>query len=187
MNHHLAICVVFSVTCTGCASFPGMFPLSKPKETEQTYAERKQHAVSAFEKQRDKAQVQAAVSCWERGEVPKSLSMLEAIVQRSPTDVTARLRLAEIHSSQANFAAATEQLAECLRLAPDHAEAHHNLGLILSETPGQEEQARVHLQRACELEPKNELYLAAAYEAGDTTAAGQTAIPAAIHAAHALH
>jgi Flp pilus assembly protein TadD len=171
MKYYFTICAVLSAACTGCASFPGMFPLSKPKESEQTYAERKQHAVTAFEKQRDKAQVQAAVSCWERGEVPKSLAMLEAIVQRNPADVTARLRLAEIHASQTNFAAATELLAECLRLAPDHAEAHHNLGLILSETPGQEEQARVHLRRACELEPENELYLAAAHEAGDATAA----------------
>jgi Flp pilus assembly protein TadD len=141
-----------------------MLPLPKPAAKEQTYAERKEHAVAAFEKQRDKAQVQAAVNCWERGEMQKGLAMLEAIVQRNPADVTARLRLAEIHASQNDFAAATAHLAECLRVEPNLAEAHHNLGLILSETPGQEQQARTHLQRACELEPDNELYLAAAQE-----------------------
>lgn len=157
-----------AIVCTGCASFPN--PLQQPaKESAATYAERKHQAVAAFEKQRDKVQVQAAVSCWERGEVQKSVGLLQAIVQRNPSDVTARLRLAEILASQENFAAATDHLAECVRLAPDNAEAHHSLGMILGEVPGQETLSAEHLRRACELEPENELYLAATQEANEGT------------------
>jgi Flp pilus assembly protein TadD len=163
---HNCLLVAAVASCTGCASLPGMFsPPNPAQESPQTYAERKQAAVAAFEKQRDKAQVQAAVNCWERGEVQKSIALLTACVQRSPSDVTARLRLAEVFASQNELAAATEQLAECLRLAPDHAEAHHTLGLIYSELPDQQPQATFHLRRASELEPENEVYLAAAREA----------------------
>ena len=173
MKYHFATCcllVAAATVCSGCASLPTMFsPQKAAQETPQSYAERKRDAVAAFEKQRDKAQVQAAVSCWERGEVPKSLTMLETILQRNPADVTARLRLAEIYASQTDYAAAMEHLAECVRLAPDHAEAHHTLGMILSEVAGQQEQARIHLQRACELDPENELYRAAAQEASGTS------------------
>jgi Flp pilus assembly protein TadD len=160
----MGLCIaVAAAACSGCSTLPSIWP-HQSRKSERDYAERKQHVVAAFERQRDQAQVQAAIDCWERGEVHKSIAMLEAIVQRNSRDVNARLRLAEIHASQLNVAEAIEQLTECLRHAPDHAEAHHQLGLILTEMSGQEEQARFHLQRACELDPDNPLYLTAAQE-----------------------
>lgn len=166
MNRITMVAWLALLASSGCASMP--LPFTKPAgEAPQTYAERKQNAVAAFEKQRDKAQVQAAVNCWERGEIQKSQAMLEAILQRNPSDVTARLRLAEIYASQNDLGAAIEHLQLCLQHAPEHAEVHHALGMIYSEHPETEPEARQHLQRACELEPQNEIYLTAAHAAGN--------------------
>jgi len=148
----------------GCASFPESHASRKPKSNEQpqSFAERKRDAVQAFERQRDAAQVQAAINHWQRGDVQKSVTMLEAIIERVPSDVNARLRLAEVLTSQENFAATEIQLRECLVHAPDSAEVHHVLGMLLGESPGREQEAQAYLRRASELEPENELYAASA-------------------------
>lgn len=125
-------------------------------------AERKQEAISQFERQRDAAQVQAAVSYWQRGDLEKSQSLLTSIVERSPRDRNARLRLAELLISQEELAAAETQLRECINVAPDSAEAHHSLGMLLADMPGREQECQTHLRRAAELDPRNELYVAAA-------------------------
>ncbi|WP_254508906.1 tetratricopeptide repeat protein [Anatilimnocola floriformis] len=146
----------------GCASLPQANPMrrAKPAETKQTYAGRKQDALKAFEKQRDAAQVQAAINHWQRGDSQKSVAMLTAIIDRSPSDVNARLRLAEVLTSQEDFLAAEKQLRECLVHAPESAEIHHVLGMLISEFPGREHEAQQHLRRAAELDPQNELYVA---------------------------
>jgi Flp pilus assembly protein TadD len=149
---------------TGCASLPTGHASRKAKKTEtpQTYAERKREAVIAFERQRDVAQVQAAINHWQRGDVQKSMSMLTAIIARVPSNVNARLRLAEVLTAQEDFAGAEVQLRECLTHAPNSAEVHHTLGMLLTEGPGREQEAQTHLRRAAELEPENELYAASA-------------------------
>lgn len=156
------LCVI--ALLTGCASLPTGHAPRKAKKTEtpQTYAERKREAVLAFERQRDVAQVQAAINHWQRGDVQKSMSMLTAIIERVPSDVNARLRLAEVLTAQEDFAGAEVQLRECLVHAPNSAEVHHTLGMLLTEAPGREAEAQTHLRRAAELEPENELYAASA-------------------------
>src|SRR5262245_14922939 len=87
------------LVCTGCESL--RWPMVKRgPEKQQTYGERKQDAIASFEKKRDAAQIHAAVNSWERGEVQKSIGLLTGIIQRNPADLTARLRLAEIHAAQ---------------------------------------------------------------------------------------
>ena len=148
---------------TGCTSLPTSQPKKPaPPESKQTFGERKQDAIASFERQRDAAQIQAAVNCWQRGEVQKSVAQLTAIIQRSPRDVNARLRLAEILTSQEETASAEMHLRECLVLAPNSAEAHHALGLLLSEVPSRETEAASLLRRAAELEPDNEVFAATA-------------------------
>ena len=148
---------------TGCASLPNQsIRRVKPAEKNLTYADRKREAVKAFEQQRDAAQVQAAINHWQRGDVQKSIAMLSAIIDRVPADVNARLRFAEVLTSQEDFAGAEAQLRQCLIHAPDSAEVHHVLGMLLSEFEGREQEAEQHLRRAAELEPENEFYVASA-------------------------
>ncbi len=150
------------VGCGGCAS---LVPQQNRKELAsqqppQTFTQRKQEAVLKFEQQRDAAQVQAAINCWERGEIQNSQAMLTAIVQRTPGNVNARLRLAEVLTAQHESSAAEAQLRECLALQPASAEALHALGLLLSNWPGREQEAHGYLQRASELEPDNVAFIA---------------------------
>lgn len=160
-NSSVALLCAISLL-TGCASLPTKAAVRTPRTPEptQSYAERKRDAVAAFERQRDAAQVQAAINHWQRGDADKSLKMLTAIIKRVPSDVNARLRIAEIHTAQENFTAAETQLRECLVHSPDSAEVHHTLGMLLSEAPGREQEAEFHIRRAGELEPENQLYAA---------------------------
>lgn len=157
----IAALMLLALSTLGCTSLPNA--KKKPAAPPQpTFAERKHEAISQFERQRDAAQVQAAISYWQRGDLEKSQSMLTTIIQRSPRDVNARLRLAELLVSQEELAAAEAQLRECLAVAPESAEAHHSLGMLLADFPGREQECQTHLRRAAELEPRNELYVAAA-------------------------
>jgi Tfp pilus assembly protein PilF len=153
----LLICIF-----TGCASLPFNTAGRPSKDSPQTYAERKQAAIASYERQRDAAHVHSAVNAWQRGEVQQARAVLTDVVERSPQDLTARLRLAELLISEEETAAAEEQLRACLAIAPDSAEVNHALGLLLSDLPGRETEAHSHLRRASELEPENELYAAVA-------------------------
>lgn len=156
----IAALTLLALSTLGCTSLPSA--RKKSAQPQQTMAERKHEAISSFERQRDAAQVQAAISYWQRGDLEKSQSLLTAIVQRSPRDVNARLRLAELLISQEELAAAEAQLRECLVVAPQSAEAHHALGMLLADFPDREQECQTHLRRAAELEPANELFVAAA-------------------------
>ncbi len=149
---------------TGCAAWPAGHTAKKAKTPEppQTFAERKRDALLAFERQRDAAQVQAAINHWQRGDAQKSISLLTAVITRVPSNVNARLRLAEVLTAQEDFAGAEVQLRECLTHAPNSAEVHHTLGMLLTEGPGREQEAQTHLRRAAELDPENQLYAASA-------------------------
>lgn len=157
----LAGLTLLALSTAGCTSLPSTRKKAA-KPPPQTMAERKHEAISQFERQRDAAQVQAAISYWQRGDLEKSQSMLNTIIQRSPRDVNARLRLAELLISQEELAAAEAQLRECLTIAPEFAEAHHSLGMLLADIPGCEQECQTHLRRAAELNPHNELFTASA-------------------------
>lgn len=146
----------------GCAALQPAICPAKPAESKASYTERKQTAISNFEKHRDQAQIQVAVSCWERGQPQQAEAMLQAIVQRSPKNLDARLRLAELLAAEEEAAAAEEQLQECLRISPEAAEVHHALGLLLSDQSGRDYEARQHLRRAAELAPQNAAFAAVA-------------------------
>jgi Flp pilus assembly protein TadD len=88
--------------------------------------------------------------------VGRAEAMLSAIVNRRPNYVEAQVLLAEVLWSR-NDGSAEQHLRAVLELAPNRADAHHALGLVLDGT-GQAEEARQHLSKAAELEPANEVY-----------------------------
>lgn len=150
------------LSASGCASW---LPGQKAKQAlapQPTFGERKEVAVKSFVQNQERAQIQAAVNSWQRGDIPRSQAMLSAVISRSPSNTTARLRLAEIMASQQESAAAEEQLRACLDVDPDLAEAQHALGMLLSEWSGREAEAVAYLRRASELDPQNSVYAATA-------------------------
>ncbi|WP_425613865.1 hypothetical protein NA78x_003709 [Anatilimnocola sp. NA78] len=146
---------------TGCASWQAKIFGSQPDAAPApTFEERKAVAVQSYEQKREAASIQAAVALWQRGEGDKCESQLAAIIAHNPKCVPAKLRMAEVLAAQNESSAAETQLRECLTIVPDNAEAHHALGMLLSDWPGREAEGTSMLKRACELEPNNEVYAA---------------------------
>lgn len=139
---------------TGCASWgsnlfvPSVAAARKERATD---------AVREFEERRDAAQLQTAVERFEQGDAEGSEVRLAAIVERRPEYTEARLRLAEVLAARGKSDEAETQLRSVLEREADRADAHHALGMLL-DAAGNRAEAVVHLSRASQLEPENEIY-----------------------------
>ena len=147
----LAACALL---ITGCAGWQKT--LAKGSVT-PLRKDRQEDAIREFEQHRNTAQLEAALDCWQQGDVAGCESRLAALVQRCPDFTDARLHLAEVLWSRGDAAAAEPHLLAVLQSQPDRADAHHTLGLIL-DASGRRAQALQHLQRATQLEPDNDVY-----------------------------
>jgi Tfp pilus assembly protein PilF len=136
--------------------------------------ERHATAVLAFEQQRNQAQLQAALVRWQQGDVAGCESRLRNLVQRRPEFCDARVHLAELAWSCENAVEAEAEYRAALALAPQRADLHHALGLVLEST-GRWPEAQTHLAQAAALEPQNELYRGAI---GPAVQAAPTALSA---------
>ena len=110
-----------------------------------------------FEKQRDTAQLQAALNRWKEGNVAACERALGSLVEQRPQFVDARVQFAELLLYQNNPAAAQDQLRAALELAPDRADIHHSLAVAL-EAGGNSDTAAEHFRKAAELEPESPVY-----------------------------
>ena len=142
--------IVATLLLAGCAGWREQ--LAKQPTVADDREARKSAAVHSFEEQRDAMQLQAALDRFHQGDYAGCESRLATLVERRPDFVAARLRLAEILWSRGAAFAAEQHYQTVLSLHPDHAEAHHGLGMLL-ETEGRFEEAADHLSRAAELDP----------------------------------
>jgi Tfp pilus assembly protein PilF len=148
----ILLAALLAAACSGCA---GWRPMAAPDVAQQRQ-EREQEAVQTFEAHRDDAQLQAALDRWSQGDVSGCEARLRALLARHPDDAEVRLRLAEVLWSREALEAEGE-LRQVLAAQPERAEAHHLLGMMLAEQQRLAE-ARVHLARACELDPDCTIY-----------------------------
>ena len=148
------LCVIgWLISSVGCAGWKQK--VKKPELPEDREA-RAESAVRDFEKRRDAAQLSAALDRWKQGDAAAAEAALTALIRRQPECNDARLRLAEILWSRGDVAA-EPHLRAVIKAQQDRAEAHHALGLLLDGT-GRSDEARLHLTKAAELEPDNEIY-----------------------------
>jgi Tfp pilus assembly protein PilF len=136
---------------SGCANWP-VRPSAKGTLTE-TRHERRSAAVQAFEEQRDRALLEAAIDRWNQGDVAGCESRLRAILARRPDDIEAHIHLAELAWAYENHTEAEAEYRAALQLAPERADLQHALGLLL-ETTGRQAEAAGHFARAAELDPQ---------------------------------
>ncbi len=155
MGRNALLLLVLTALASGCANWPGR-PAAKATVTE-TREQRRKAAVQAFEEQRDRAQLDAAVDRWNQGDIAGCESRLRTILARRPDDVEAHIRLAELAWACDNHAEAEHEYRAALLLAPQRADLEHALGLVLQAT-GRSAEAEPHLARAHQLEPQNELF-----------------------------
>lgn len=85
------------------------------------------------------------------GRRAEAVTQLEEAVRLKPDSATARNTLGVALASGGDAAGAIAQFGVAVRISPDFSDAHYNLGLALRQT-GREEEARVQLQRAKELQ-----------------------------------
>src|SRR4029453_7747779 len=112
----------------------GPGPRSAKATVSETREQRHDEAVQAFEEQRDRAQLEAAVARWNQGDISGCESRLRAILARRPNDVEAHARLAELAWSCENHVEAENEYRAALQLAPERADLEHALGLMLQAT-----------------------------------------------------
>jgi Flp pilus assembly protein TadD len=149
----LPLAALISIAAAGCA---GWQPHTASSPTGSQRERRADEVVRDFEARRDAAQLQAALDRWRQGDAPGSAAMLAALVERRPDWCEARMRLADVLWSLSD-PAAEAQLRAVIEREPERAEAYHALALVLEAT-GRLDEARSHLERACQLAPHDELY-----------------------------
>ncbi len=155
MRCHVWLVLMSAAVVAGCANWPA--PRSAKPSVSQSREERRAEAVQAFEEQRDRAQLAAAVDRWSQGDIAGCESRLRSILARRPDDIEAHARLAELAWSCDNYAEAEAEYLAALRIDPQRADLEHALGMLL-QTSGRHAEAAPHLARAAELEPQNELF-----------------------------
>lgn len=121
-------------------------------------AQRRQQATRQFENQRDMAQYHAAMERWNAGDRHTCEAQLRGLVSRNPKHLEARRALADLALDQGDMLRAESELREVLALAPEDAQTHHSLGLLL-ESANRSGEAQQHLAKAAELAPDNTLFL----------------------------
>jgi protein O-mannosyl-transferase len=86
------------------------------------------------------------------GRIDDSIAAFETVIRLDPEDLAARTRLADLYVRMGRYPEAIAQYQWVLDRTPDDARAHLDLGRILLEMENAEE-ARIHIERALQLEP----------------------------------
>ncbi|HTN77219.1 MAG TPA: tetratricopeptide repeat protein [Pirellulaceae bacterium] len=154
-NHAALVALLSACVCTGCAT-PAFLQKTGADVAPQR-SDRREVAVRRFEAQRDTAQYHAAIERWSSGDPFTCEAQLRGLVARNPKSLEARRALADMALERGDSAGAEAELRELLELAPDDAQTHHSLGLLLESTDRAEE-SRKHLTQAAKLDPDNTLY-----------------------------
>jgi Tfp pilus assembly protein PilF len=156
MTRLFSIALVASLAAApGCANWPGR--TRSTGSVSQSRDERRAAAVEAFEEQRDRAQLEAALDCFGRGDVAGCEARLRSLVARHPQDAEIHARLAELAWACGDHARAEAAYRSAIALAPERADLEHALGMLLFSA-GRDADAAPHLARAGELDPACELY-----------------------------
>jgi Tfp pilus assembly protein PilF len=147
----------FILMSSGCAAWKPPFGSAASGQVAETRASRHAAAVQAFEEQRDRALLDAAIDRWNQGDIAGCESRLRIVLARHPSDVEAHLLLAELAWSQSGPDVAIAEYMTAIQLAPMRADLEHALALILEAT-GRFPEAATHRTQAASLDPGNELY-----------------------------
>jgi protein O-mannosyl-transferase len=80
-------------------------------------------------------------------------TLYRATLERNPASWLFHNNLGEYHMGRGELDEATAQIGEALRLKPDYAGAHSNMGIIFARTPGRLNDAIAQFREALRLQP----------------------------------
>jgi Tfp pilus assembly protein PilF len=163
----LTVCCLAILSLAGCSAMRTWRTKAEETDVGRLREQRREEVVHGFERRRVMAQLQAARERADQGDPEAAEEILHGILERDPSVVAARVQLAELYWAHEELAEAEQQLRKAVELAPEQAELHHLLGVLL-DAQGNEAEANVELIRAVELEPDNKLYRMTAESAGIT-------------------
>lgn len=153
-------CCLFAgcATITQCRDYvPDVKPLRKDRAVQ---------VVHEYEQQRNDAQFQAALAAWQQGNDRGSREMLEKLFERAPDHRPAGLLLVQLYLLDEDISLARATIDTLAKKYPDDARVVHAHGLV-AEAEGDHPKARRAYERALELDPHNETYVASAMGLAD--------------------
>jgi tetratricopeptide (TPR) repeat protein len=119
--------------------------------------DRKKALIRDFDQQRDDAQLDAAASCWQRGDVDGCNRILGELLARNPNNRRAGLLLADVDLFNGSPEDASAELEKLVNADPKDAMAQHALAQVW-DACGHHQDALAHYEAATQLDPKNEVY-----------------------------
>lgn len=100
-----------------------------------------------------------AIDHRQRGEHDLATQAFAAAVQANPADARYRVGLGNQYAQRGQMQAAAQEYRLALDRRPDYAPAHNNLAFALASMQRDLDEARVHAERALQLEPENAEFL----------------------------
>lgn len=100
-----------------------------------------------------------AIDHRQRGEHDLATQAFAAAVQANPADARYRVGLGNQYAQRGQMQAAAQEYRLALEHRPDYAPAHNNLAFALASMQRDLDEARVHAERALQLEPENAEFL----------------------------
>ena len=154
------IATVLAVSLSGCVSWKSTkqsVARNTAADVGPARANRKEALAQDFDHKRNDAQFDAAISCWQRGDVAKCNELLTGLLERNPDDRRARLLLADVYLFNGQTDKSVEELSKVVAADPKNALAQHALAQVF-DALGRRSEALSHYEEATRLEPDNEVY-----------------------------
>ena len=143
--------------CAGWDTIKQATARNKAQDVGPVREDRKTSLAKDFDQQRNDAQYEAALSCWQRSDVSTCNQLLTSLLDRTPNDRRARLLLADVYLFNGQLDESAEEYGKAVAADPKDAAAQHQLAEVL-DALGRRREAFSHYEEASHLEPDNELY-----------------------------
>jgi Flp pilus assembly protein TadD len=151
----------------GCATFSGSGPAAESLHEQRK--RREAETTRSIGQQRDFADLEAAMACWEQQDLRGCRETLDRFLARNPDDREARLLMAEVLVAEKKPKEALGHVQRAAEAHPNNADVQYALALML-DTTGQNAAALSHYERAAQLAPDDEVY-ATGYRSAQEAAA----------------
>ncbi len=151
---------LMAIGLSGCAGWDTIKQATvrnKAPDVGPVREDRKTALAKDFDQQRNDAQYEAALSCWQRSDIKTCNQLLTSLLDRNPNDRRARLLLADVYRSMVNWTSRPKNTAKPslpIRKMPPRSIS----SLKCSTLWGVGARRFRTTKKATHLEPDNELY-----------------------------